>query len=123
MRFPRTGMASRTRSGAGWTATGVRSGCGPAPARAPRCTSRCRGAPRPRHARIDEEADGVTESTQRRVRVFLVDDHALFRAGVRTELDSITDEIEVVGEAGTVGEAVAGIAAKLPDVVLLDVHM
>jgi DNA-binding NarL/FixJ family response regulator len=67
----------------------------------------------------------VTEesTTQRRVRVFLVDDHALFRAGVRTELDSITDEIEVVGEAGTVGEAVAGIAAKLPDVVLLDVHM
>src|SRR5687767_774961 len=62
-------------------------------------------------------------TTTRRVRVFLVDDHALFRAGVRTELDSITDEVEVVGEAGTVGEAVAGIAAKLPDVVLLDVHM
>ncbi len=64
-----------------------------------------------------------TESGTRRVRVFLVDDHALFRAGVRTELDSITDEVEVVGEAGTVGEAVAGISAKLPDVVLLDVHM
>ena len=57
------------------------------------------------------------------VRVFLVDDHGLFRAGVRAELDSITDEVEVVGEAGTVGEAVAGIAHKQPDVVLLDVHM
>jgi DNA-binding NarL/FixJ family response regulator len=57
------------------------------------------------------------------VRVFLVDDHGLFRAGVRAELDSITDEVEVVGEAGTVGEAVAGIAHKKPDVVLLDVHM
>ena len=57
------------------------------------------------------------------VRVFLVDDHALFRAGVRAELDSITDEIEVVGEAGSVGEAVAGIAHHRPDVVLLDVHM
>ncbi|GGP58664.1 response regulator [Saccharothrix coeruleofusca] len=57
------------------------------------------------------------------VRVFLVDDHALFRAGVRAELDSITDEIEVVGEAGSVGEAVAGIARHRPDVVLLDVHM
>jgi DNA-binding NarL/FixJ family response regulator len=57
------------------------------------------------------------------VRVFLVDDHALFRAGVRAELDSITDEIEVVGEAGSVGEAVAGIGHHKPDVVLLDVHM
>ncbi|PSL54699.1 LuxR family two component transcriptional regulator [Saccharothrix carnea] len=57
------------------------------------------------------------------VRVFLVDDHALFRAGVRAELDSITDEIEVVGEAGSVGEAVAGIGHHHPDVVLLDVHM
>jgi DNA-binding NarL/FixJ family response regulator len=59
----------------------------------------------------------------RPVRVFLVDDHGLFRAGVRAELDSITDEIEVVGEAGTVGEAVAGIGHHKPDVVLLDVHM
>ncbi|OLF04974.1 DNA-binding response regulator [Actinophytocola xinjiangensis] len=57
------------------------------------------------------------------VRVFLVDDHGLFRAGVRAELDSITDDIEVVGEAGTVGEAVAGIGHLKPDVVLLDVHM
>ncbi len=60
---------------------------------------------------------------KRPVRVFLVDDHGLFRAGVRAELDSITDEIEVVGEAGTVGEAVAGIGHHKPDVVLLDVHM
>jgi DNA-binding NarL/FixJ family response regulator len=59
----------------------------------------------------------------KRVRVFLVDDHALFRAGVRAELDSISDEIEVVGEAGSVGEAVAGIGHHKPDVVLLDVHM
>ncbi|WNV90811.1 response regulator transcription factor [Umezawaea sp. Da 62-37] len=58
-----------------------------------------------------------------RVRVFLVDDHALFRAGVRAELDSISDEIEVVGEAGSVGEAVTGINHHKPDVVLLDVHM
>jgi DNA-binding NarL/FixJ family response regulator len=68
----------------------------------------------------------VTEEAttpKRPVRVFLVDDHGLFRAGVRAELDSITDEIEVVGEAGTVGEAVAGIAHRKPDVVLLDVHM
>ena len=66
----------------------------------------------------------MTEPAEKRpVRVFLVDDHGLFRAGVRAELDSITDEVEVVGEAGTVGEAVAGIAHRKPDVVLLDVHM
>ncbi|MFI9814852.1 response regulator [Saccharothrix variisporea] len=57
------------------------------------------------------------------VRVFLVDDHALFRAGVRAELDSITDEVDVVGEAGSVAEAVVGINHVRPDVVLLDVHM
>jgi DNA-binding NarL/FixJ family response regulator len=66
----------------------------------------------------------VTERARERpVRVFLVDDHGLFRAGVKAELDSITDEVEVVGEAGTVGEAVAGIGHLKPDVVLLDVHM
>jgi DNA-binding NarL/FixJ family response regulator len=57
------------------------------------------------------------------VTVFLVDDHALFRAGVRAELDSLTEDVEVVGEAGSVGEAVAGITHRMPDVVLLDVHM
>jgi DNA-binding NarL/FixJ family response regulator len=57
------------------------------------------------------------------VRVYLVDDHALFRAGVRAELDALTDDVEVVGEAGSVAEAVVGIAHTTPDVVLLDVHM
>ena len=57
------------------------------------------------------------------VKVFLVDDHALFRAGVKAELDSLTEDVEVVGEAGSVGEAVAGITHVQPDVVLLDVHM
>jgi DNA-binding NarL/FixJ family response regulator len=65
----------------------------------------------------------VSENEKRPVRVFLVDDHGLFRAGVKAELDSITDDVEVVGEAGTVGEAVAGITHRKPDVVLLDVHM
>jgi DNA-binding NarL/FixJ family response regulator len=57
------------------------------------------------------------------VRVYLVDDHALFRAGVRAELSTLTDDVELVGEAGSVGEAVVGIAHTKPDVVLLDVHM
>ena len=50
----------------------------------------------------------------------LVDDHALFRAGVRSELDGLVD---VVGDAATVAEAVALIRDAAPDVVLLDVHM
>jgi len=53
-------------------------------------------------------------------RVVIVDDHALFRAGVRAELDGLVD---VVGDAGTVDEAVGVIGAERPDVVLLDVHM
>ena len=53
-------------------------------------------------------------------RVVIVDDHELFRAGVRNELDGVVD---VVGEASTVDEAVERIRAQQPDVVLLDVHM
>jgi DNA-binding NarL/FixJ family response regulator len=52
--------------------------------------------------------------------VFLVDDHALFRSGVRSELG---DQVEVVGEAEDVEPAIALIAEQLPDVVLLDVHL
>ncbi len=55
-----------------------------------------------------------------RPRLFLVDDHHLFRAGVRAELG---DAVEVVGEASEVDAAVAAIVAAAPDVVLLDVHM
>src|SRR5258706_16450035 len=55
-----------------------------------------------------------------RIRVFLVDDHALFLSGVRAELGS---RFELVGEAGDVESAVAGIRRAEPDVVLLDVHL
>ena len=53
------------------------------------------------------------------IRVFLVDDHAMFRAGVRAGLG---EAVEVVGEAGAVDEAIAGINSTEPDVVLLDVQ-
>jgi DNA-binding NarL/FixJ family response regulator len=53
-------------------------------------------------------------------RVLIVDDHSLFRAGVRAELEPLVD---LAGEAGTVEEAVDAIASERPDVVLLDVHM
>src|SRR5919201_205992 len=53
-------------------------------------------------------------------RVVLVDDHELFRAGVRGELG---DAVEIVGETGSVAEAVPLIRELDPDVVLLDVHL
>ena len=56
------------------------------------------------------------------VKVFLVDDHSVFRSGVRAEL-SAAPGIEIVGDAGTVADAVTGIGDTQPDVVLLDVHM
>ncbi|TQS46429.1 response regulator [Cryptosporangium phraense] len=62
----------------------------------------------------------MTTPTDARVRVVLVDDHGMFRAGVRAELGG---SVEVVGEASTVPQAVSVITALTPDVVLLDVHM
>jgi DNA-binding NarL/FixJ family response regulator len=52
--------------------------------------------------------------------VFLVDDHQLFRSGVRAELG---DAVDVVGEASEVDPAVEMIGERHPDVVLLDVHL
>jgi DNA-binding NarL/FixJ family response regulator len=52
--------------------------------------------------------------------VVIVDDHELFRAGVRAELEGL---VEVRAEAGAVEAAVAAILREKPDVVLLDVHM
>jgi DNA-binding NarL/FixJ family response regulator len=54
------------------------------------------------------------------IRVLIVDDHRLFRSGVRAELG---ETIQVIGEAEDVDSAVAAIAETRPDVVLLDVHM
>ena len=52
--------------------------------------------------------------------VVIVDDHAMFRAGVRAELG---DAVEVLAEAADVDEAVAAVIAGQPEVVLLDVHL
>jgi len=54
------------------------------------------------------------------LRVFIVDDHHLFRAGVRAELEDVVD---IVGEASEVDAAIDMIREREPDVVLLDVHM
>ncbi|MDQ3156561.1 MAG: response regulator transcription factor [Actinomycetota bacterium] len=55
-----------------------------------------------------------------KLRVAIVDDHAMFRAGVRSE---IKDAVDIVAEAEDVETAIAAIAEHKPDVVLLDVHM
>ena len=54
------------------------------------------------------------------ITVFLVDDHRLFLGGVRA---AVADHVEVVGEATDVDEAIAGIRAARPQVVLVDVHL
>jgi DNA-binding NarL/FixJ family response regulator len=72
------------------------------------------GAARDGAARDGAARDGA------RPRVFIVDDHGLFRAGVRSELG---DEVDVVGEADDVEPAITRIAECQPDVVLLDVHL
>jgi DNA-binding NarL/FixJ family response regulator len=63
------------------------------------------------------------------VRIVLVEDHELFRAGVRAELLAPSlrvggsARVEIVGEAGSVPEAITVIRTSAPDVVLLDVHL
>ena len=54
------------------------------------------------------------------IRVYVVDDHHLFLSGVESELGS---EFEIVGTAQQVDDAIAGIRASQPDVVVIDVHM
>ena len=63
---------------------------------------------------------GARAASGGKPRVFLVDDHRLFRSGVRSELG---DQVEFAGEADDVEPAIALISERLPDVVLLDVHL
>ena len=61
-------------------------------------------------------------SDQTTIRVFLVDDHPLVRDGVRSALEA-SGGLEVVGEAGTVEEALARVPAAAPDVAIVDLHL
>jgi DNA-binding NarL/FixJ family response regulator len=62
----------------------------------------------------------VTSDDAEAIRLFVVDDHDLFRAGVRSELP---DDIVVIGEASEVGPAIEMICERMPTLVLVDVHM
>ncbi|HQK30431.1 MAG TPA: response regulator transcription factor, partial [Phycicoccus sp.] len=74
------------------------------------------------HAQPGRSAGGGARHTP--IRVVLVDDHRMFRTGVRSELaDQAGDLIEIVGEAPDVESAVSVIKSEQPDVVLLDVHL
>jgi two-component system, NarL family, response regulator DevR len=63
------------------------------------------------------------QSTNVTIRVFLLDDHEVVRRGVRELLESHSDDVEVVGEAGTAEQALGRIPAVRPDVAVLDVRL
>ncbi|MET0908666.1 MAG: response regulator, partial [Ilumatobacteraceae bacterium] len=69
----------------------------------------------------------MTANPKATIRLVLVDDHQLIRAGVRAELTrpeaAMDPAIEVVGEAASVEEALDVVRRMQPDVVLLDVHL
>jgi DNA-binding NarL/FixJ family response regulator len=67
-----------------------------------------------------ESMNVVTEN--RKVRIVLVDDHAVVRAGFKQLIDS-TDDLEVSGEAGTAADALALVASQPCDVMLLDISL
>lgn len=62
----------------------------------------------------------MTEQATTPIDVVVVDDHAIFRSGLKADLDS---RIRVVAEAATVEEAIAAVHQHVPSVVLLDVHL
>lgn len=74
------------------------------------------------HADSSPPRSDAAGTPAQRVRVFLVDDHELVRRGLR-DLLSTSADIEVVGEAATVGEARVAILAAKPDVAVLDVRL
>jgi PAS domain S-box-containing protein len=71
---------------------------------------------------ISDQVPGVPQTPSHRLRILLVDDHAMVRQGLRSVLESYSD-LEVVGEAGDGGAAIGIAAALKPDVVVMDINM
>ena len=57
------------------------------------------------------------------IRILVIDDHPMVRAGVRFELEHSGADLEIVGDAADVEGAIAACRALTPDVALLDVHL
>ncbi len=58
----------------------------------------------------------------RELKLVIVDDHAIFREGLRALLD-MEEDFQVIGEASQGAEAVAMVLEEPPDVILLDLHL
>jgi YesN/AraC family two-component response regulator len=72
---------------------------------------------------VTAEGAGVTKSSDsERLRVMIVDDHALFRRGLEMVLGE-EEDLELIGEASDGQEAVEKAQDLMPDVVLMDVRM
>jgi DNA-binding NarL/FixJ family response regulator len=105
----------------------ARAGSGRAPTETLPCTRLLGLAPAAR-VRLYRSISGkwgieaVTKSASKPIRIVIVDDHTLFREGVRLILEPEPD-LAVVGEAATVGEALPLIHGKRPDLVLLDLRL
>ena len=117
------GYPLRPRTGPAAPAAGPAHGARPAqPARSPQAAGPAHGggpaassSPGPAAG-----ADPTLERGSRPYRVVVVDDHAMFRTGVKAEIGSA---VAVVGEAADVETAIKVTLATQPDVVLLDVHL
>ncbi|ULA58673.1 MAG: conserved membrane protein of unknown function [Nitrospira sp.] len=71
---------------------------------------------------LPDHVPDVLHTPSQRLRILLVDDHAMVRQGLRSVLESYTD-LEVVGEAGDGGAAIRIAAALKPDVIVMDINM
>ena len=70
---------------------------------------------------MDDSASLSRDSTDRAIRVFLLDDHEVVRRGIADVLEA--DGITIVGEAATAAEALRRIPATSPDVAILDARL
>src|ERR1700694_2233593 len=70
----------------------------------------------------ESSGESMNVAENRKVRIVLVDDHAVVRAGFKQLIDT-TDDLEVAGEAGTAADALSWVAAQPCDVMLLDISL
>lgn len=71
---------------------------------------------------LDPMTENVQAAAEQPIRIFLLDDHEVVRRGI-AELLAAVPGFEIVGEAGTVGEALPRVLASHPDVAVLDARL